>query len=230
MCIACTDEDQNASSLQVYLSGEDIMEGGVIACAAGEQNGENALIFYYPEPGASNIRLYQTGNAQSNKDDFQNYTRVFNAIEEAYFNGYLGVFKKLIDAERWFIVTYEREGKIHVSNPIRVKNLSKPTAWSEEVTIDQLIKGSPLFSWEANKYGDNAIYFQVLTDANNDVLSATYTFENTFRYYDVSNVVLNITMETPPNLVPLQTYNFTLMDVSADNWVNWVIQKKFEAE
>lgn len=49
-------------------------------------------------------------------------------------------------------------------------------------------------------------------------------------YYNTSNVVLNITTQTPPSLIVGNNYNFTLMDVSEDNWVNLVIQKTFKAQ
>jgi len=58
-------------------------------------------------------------------------------------------------------------------------------------------------------------------------LSGTYTFEQHFSYYVLDNVVLNITEETPPVLETATPYNFTLMGVSEDNWVNLFIQKSF---
>ena len=84
--------------------------------------------------------------------------------------------------------------------------------------------------WEDNPFGDNAIYFQVVSDESDNLLSGTYTYENQFQYYNTNNVVLNVTTKTPPNLVLSENYNFTVMDVSLDNWVNWVIEKPFIAE
>lgn len=78
----------------------------------------------------------------------------------------------------------------------------------------------PLFSWENDLVGDNAIYFQIVSDINDTVLSATYTFESNFQYYNTSNVVLNVTEGIPPDFMVNEAYNFTLMDVSEDNWVN----------
>ena len=75
---------------------------------------------------------------------------------------------------------------------------------------------------------DNAIYFQVISDTNDDFLSGTYTFEKSFQYYVLDNVVLNITRETPPQLATTQPYNFTLMGVREDNWVNLFIATSFE--
>ena len=88
----------------------------------------------------------------------------------------------------------------------------------------------PKFVWEDNAVGDNAIYFQVISDDQNNLISGTYTYDNYFQFYDLENVVLNITTQTPQPLTLNQEYNFTLMDVSEDNWVNWVVLKTFEAK
>jgi hypothetical protein len=89
----------------------------------------------------------------------------------------------------------------------------------------------PLFSWQDNFVDDNAIYFQVLTTHQGDLLSGTYTNENTFQYYKLNNVVLNITKQEPPVLQRGTAYLFTLMDVSRDNWVNVVtFNKRFTVE
>ena len=76
----------------------------------------------------------------------------------------------------------------------------------------------------------NVIYFQVISDANNTLISGTYTIDKWFQYYNLANIVLNITIGTPPNLIPSDEYNFTLMGVSEDNWVNLVVEKSFIAQ
>jgi len=47
----------------------------------------------------------------------------------------------------------------------------------------------------------------------------------------LGNVVLNV---TPTNTTPIleigKTYDFTLMGVSSDNWVNLIMDKKFIAQ
>jgi hypothetical protein len=85
----------------------------------------------------------------------------------------------------------------------------------------------PRFEWAPGPDELNAIFFQVVTNAENDLLSGTYTYDPFFRYYDTSNVVLNVTTQTPPQLQFGNSYGFTLMAVSLDNWVNTVIEKEF---
>ncbi|WP_341216895.1 hypothetical protein [uncultured Wocania sp.] len=224
------DNDDNlGNTLDVYILNKSFEMGAVIACAASDANTNEILTFYYPETGATNIRFYETQNAQVNKDDFSNY--LLNELHsEPVFNGYLGRFPQSSTTEKWVIVTFELDGEIKISNPIRVKHLTKSTVWNDEVAIDQSQSRMPNFAWEHNAFGDNAIYFQVISDEQDNLLSGTYTYDNHFQYYDISNVVLNVTTDAPPELIIGSSYNFTLMDVSEDNWVNWVIQKTFDAQ
>ena len=220
------DNDDVIQTLNVYTQGRNFETGAVIACAASDKDTGEILTFYYPESGASNLRFYETNNTEVDENDFTNYTR--NLLKsEPFFNGYLGKFTQNSSNEKWIIVTMELEGEIKLSNPIRTKQVSKPTVWNDEVVINQSQSRMPNFMWQDNPEGDNAIYFQVVSDENDNLLSGTYTYDNQFQYYNTGNVVLNITTQIPPDLTLNKNYNFTLMDVSLDNWVNWVIQKPF---
>ena len=229
--LSCSnDNDDDALiSLASYLEGRIFETGAVIACAASDNDTKDILTFYYPEEGASNIRYYETAHTQVDNSSFSNYTQIL-LQSEPFFNGYLGKFTQTASAEKWIIVTFELDGEVKISNPIRSKQISKPTVWNDAVSINQSQIGMPDFLWEDNAYGDNAIYFQVISDAQNNLLSGTYTYENHFQYYNTSNVVLNVTTQTPPALVLGNEYNFTLMDVSEDNWVNWVVLKTYKIE
>lgn len=230
LLLSCSeDNDDVLQTLAVYTQGQTIEMGAVIACAASDKDTGEVLTFYYPELGASNIRFYETVNADVDESNFDNYTK--NSLSpEPFFNGHLGKFTQNDLVEKWIIITFELDGEIKISNPIRTKQVSKPTVWNDSVTINQLLTGMPNFSWEDDSEGDNAIYFQVISDDENNLLSGTYTFENNFLYYNTDNVVLNVTTNSPPDLILNNKYNFTLMDVSLDNWVNLVIQKSFIAE
>ncbi len=128
------------------------------------------------------------------------------------------------------MVTYETEEKLHISNPIKLKNNTKPTEWSVDVTINTENPVMPVFLWEDGLIPENTIYFQVLSSVNGDFISGTYTFDKRFQFYELDNVVLNINNELTPVLNVEEQYNFTLMGVSEDNWVNLVVQKSFIAE
>lgn len=216
--------------LSNYVLNRTIEKGAVIACAGSNEDGSKVLVFEYPVNGARNTKLYETETINLDESDFSNYTKV--TVEgKPFFNGYLQQFDRDLNIEKWIIVTHELDDEIKISNPIRTKQLSKASIWTDEVEINQDVSMMPAFSWEKDQFGDNAIYFQIVSDVQNNLLSGTYTLENTFQYYNTSNVVLNITTETPPTLSIGTPYNFTLMDVSEDNWVNlFILNKNFIVE
>lgn len=219
-------------NLQEYITANSNREvDEVIACAANaDANLALSYIFYYPIAGASEIRYYETDGVEAiDENDFSNYRRKILS-ETDVFGGKLSRFSRSSDTEAWCIVTFLTSGKLHKSNPIRLKNATNPTIWKEEVSIEYPTSLKPKFSWSDFGITDNKIYFQVIADADTDFMSGTYTYDAFFQYNNFSNVVLNINTTTPADLVLDTTYNFTLMAVSEDNWVNLVIQKSFVAE
>lgn len=226
---SCSNSDDEIINLATYLNDNTFEIGAVIACAASDENTNDVLTFYYPESGATDIRYYETENTLVDENEFSNYRRKY-LQNDPFFNGYLGKFTQSSSTEKWIIITFKLNNEIKVSNPIRSKQTTKPTVWNDEVSINQTDIGMPNFIWNDNPFGDNAIYFQVISDSEDNLLSGTYTYDNHFQYYNTSNVILNVTTQTPPDLVIGNSYNFTLMDVSEDNWVNWVVLKTFEAQ
>lgn len=234
LCFSCSEDNDITTprNLQEYIETVSSKElGNVIACAASaDENASLTYIFYYPEEGATDIRYYEADSLTiADENDFSNY-RKYIATPEDVFGGKLQRFSRSSSEESWSIVTYILEGKLHISNPIRLKNATNATTWQDEVTIDNPESLQPIFTWSDFGRTDNDIYFQVILDKDDVFMSGTYTNETNFKYYDTSNVVLNINTETPADLVLDDTYNFTLMAISEDNWVNLVIQKSFVAQ
>ncbi|MFK8058746.1 MAG: hypothetical protein AB8B78_01530 [Polaribacter sp.] len=218
-------------NLQEYIETTSNNDGEVIACAASANGNPNlSYIFYYPQEGATDIRYYEADSLKIvDEKDFSKYRRKSLSIEDV-FGGKLQRFSRTSSEENWCLVTYILDGKLHKSNPIRLKNGSKATSWQDNVTIEYTTSLEPKFTWINDEVGDNDIYFQVISEVEDDnFLSGTYTKENSFQYYDTSNVDPNliINTETPPTLEIDKEYKFTLMDVSADNWVNLVIEENF---
>jgi hypothetical protein len=235
--VSCQSDDtaepinlENTAKLSQVIANRTIETGAVIACAASDANNASVVnVFYYLEEGATNVQFFETNTTDIDHTDYSNY-RQLDLPSQPLFNGFIYQFTRPFAHDQWVIVTFELDGEVKISNPIHIKNNSKPTVWTENVTIDQEITKMPKFIWEHNANGDNAIYFQVVSTVDNGLLSGTYTYENQFRYYDTSNVVLNITEEAPLELTIDNSYKFTLMDVSEDNWVNTVIQSIFIAQ
>lgn len=232
---SCSTDDANtlidqSESLINYIEERTVENGAVIACAGNTLNDTDIIeIFFYPEDGATNYKLYETSSSDVNSNDFINYNQI-SLNDVAVFNGYLRKFVGNFNSERWFIVSFEIGDEIKLSNPIRIKNLSQSTLFTNQISINQEETQMPLFSWNVNSELNNAIFFEVLSTIDDDLISGTYTFEAQFQYYDTSNVVLNITNGTPPSLIVDEDYKMTIMDVSADNWINEIFVSQFTIE
>jgi len=236
-CTSCSDNESEVdiverASLQEYITseaGRTLVVDDVIACAASADGDNNvSFVYYLPIEGATNIQYFENSDLLD-KNNFDLYTS-FELEKEAVFNGKLERYIRNGLTESWCIVSYETEGEINISNPIRLKNITKPTEWTDEVTINTENSLMPQFFWEDGFIAENAIYFEVLTDKQNDFISGTYTFDKWFQFYKLENVVLNITEEEAPVLIEDEEYNFTMLGVSEDNWVNLAIEKSFIAE
>ena len=233
MTFSCSSEDRetliinNTHLLSADLENRAVELNSVIACAASDSDNPDVVeVYFYPEQSALNFKLYETNTANVDANDFSNY-RFVDLETFPFFNDTLLKFVRPFATEQWIIVTYELEGEIKISTPIRTKNVTQPTERSSNITINQEISGMPIFSWEQNTSFDNAIFFQVLSTIDAGFLSGTYTIDNQFQYYNTSNVVLNITNGSPPSLTQGIPYKFTVMDVSTDNWVNAVFVTEF---
>lgn len=227
--ISCTEKEALSNTLlQEYLeihSNKELDE--VIACAGSKKGNENTVfIYYYPIVGSSEYRYYETENSGVDPNDFSNY-RLKSFPSEGVFGNKLSLYIRDLDHEAWGIVTFLSEGKVHKSNPIRLKQKSNPTKYNENVSIDFSQQESPKFSWNKSLLSNDAIYFQALVNEKDKFISGTYTNELCFRYYDISNVVLDINLGTPAILDTTIKHTITILGVSEDNWVNLQAEKIF---
>lgn len=217
-------EDMNI--LENSIARKEVVIDNVIACAASNQNDDNISVFFYPRPGVTNVKYFETENTEVDKNDLENYTEVLKPLQNV-FNGYLQKFEVTAAEEKWAIVAFDEDGKTHLSNPIRLKQFTKPTEYLPQNIAVTEPTPAPVFTWTDGRYEDTKIYFQVVSDNENNLISGTYTFERTFQFYNLGNVVLNITKGTPGPLQGGSTYGITLMGVSEDNWVNMIAEKEF---
>ncbi len=234
--IACNQDDVDADDTSVQIqtladlvAQNNVQIDNVIACASGSENENETIAYVYPRPGSSDLRYFETTDATVDKNDYQQYVPVDLEAEDL-FNGFLKTFTNQTQEEKWVIISFREDGDLHISNPIRLKHQTQNTLFTDAIEIDESQEAMPLFNWENSTNPEDAIYFQVVSDMTNELLSGTYTFENHFRYYDLDNVVLNITQETPPDLIIDDMYGFLLMGVSEDNWVNVLGQRTFIAQ
>lgn len=223
LLLSCSSNDTitplTETNLEAFLVNREFVLDNVIACAASNEDPSVTSVFVYPREGVTNINYYQTGSLDFDKNDFSAYTLGEGDLIDV-FNGFLLKYEISPEQEQWVIVTFEEDGVVHISNPIRLKQISKPTEYLPQNVTVASNTTMPIFEWEDGVFDDTVIYFQAVTTANNDLLSGTYTFDKRFQYYNLDNVVLNITEEEPPNLEIGLDYGFTLLAVSEDNWVN----------
>lgn len=222
------------SDLEDYIRVQTDERDILIACATGESEHRIGTpvfpvqVFFYPIEGAADYRLFVSGDTNINENDYSQYSEVQYQVDSV-FAGKLRRFNCPDMEGKWAIVTYNSPGKYHVSDPIKIKH-----SYSSTYYIDSLVNinengVNPEFNWATENEPNNIIYFEVVTDTNNVVVSATYTYDKFWTFYDLSNVVLNVHDVTPtPTLLPNNTYNFTLMGVSEDNWVHTVAMKQFQ--
>jgi hypothetical protein len=197
----------------------------------GSANGdkEETYIYFYPVEGAFNYRYYETENTSVDPTDFSNYKRR-NLIDTPQFGGKFRRFSHTSSDAVWGVVTYITAGKLHISEPIKTKNNSRQTEWTTEVDIAYPETLKPEFIWTDGTFAENETYFQVFTQSDDTFLSGTFTLEKKFQYYNEANITRKIPADTPPELILDADYKFFLFGLSADNWINLVIQKTFIAQ
>ncbi len=226
-------------TLQAYIDDHPEWQSHneLVACAAGGQQGflddANAPLsmFFYPKLYSTNFKYYETLRADINQDDLSLYVEK-EAAFEPLFNGFMARFPlSEPSSDRWARVSFVSNDTLWYCKPVRFKMQSKPTLFAPdqlEINIEGGI--TPIITWQ-DQDDANIIYFQILVDERGDAISATYTEDKIFKYYDTSNVVFNVTRPGP--VLPLQAdknYSVVLMGISSDNWVNLIMQKTFRTE
>ena len=228
-----SDIEYPPNTLGAYIQELDIpVSNQLIACAASipdiHGNLENS-IFFLPVDGAYDFKYFESKDINEDAGDLSIYKEEMLTLDPVF--NFLKKFNQVsVENEKWSKVTYRTQDSLHICNPIRIKEPVKPTEINPELlTVQDLNNGQILFSWEDGIYPENAIYFQVVSDENGQLLTGTYTYERKFTLFDLSNVVLNINPQSVnPQLEEGKTYTFTLMAVSLDNWVNLIASKDFE--
>ncbi len=230
---SCSD-DNDQRSLAEYIEENASLElADLVACAGGREEGllgaasEPTDVFFYPIEGATDFRYFEAENV-ADSIDFTKYIEK-DLDSEPVFNGYLHKFNNIpFTGERMGIVSYRTPGNLHICTAIRQKTNLKPTEVNDNLLEVQENNLTPSFTWDEGLIQENVIYFQVVSDSENNFISGTYTVDKEFTFYDLDNVVFNITDTlASPTLRPNESYTFTLMGISEDNWINVFMEKDF---
>ncbi|QVY67377.1 hypothetical protein [Polaribacter sp. Q13] len=229
---SCTEDNDITvpRNLQEYIEAASNTDSGDFFAYAASASGSTSTTYIYtaPETGATDIRYYEADIPEVGQPDLSNYRRQ-NLTAKDVFEGELKRFTRSDSEEKWCLVTYMLDGELHKSNPIRLKNVTNPTSWTDEVSIEFPTTLNPKFTWSDFGVDDNTIYFESISEVDDDTfVSGTYTLDKTFQYFDTSNVESSLnTSKTPDDLVEDTEYLFTMMAISDDYWVNTVILETF---
>ncbi len=236
---SCGKEEDTApvGSLQAYVddNGTWTPFNELIACAAGGQSGflddptGPLSMFFYPKPYSTNFKYYETTSTSDDPNDLALFVER-EVPQEPLFNGFMKRFILPEPAQDvWARVSYLSNDTLWYCKAVKVKYNAKPSTFAPEIcTVDLSEPLEPIFSWEDEADNENVIYYQLVSDERGDALSATYTTDQQYQFYNTENVVLNVTRPGPIlPLLPNKDYNFILMGVSEDNWVNLIVAKPF---
>lgn len=235
--VSCSKEvSPPANTLQTYIDDHPEWQphNELVACAAGGQEGflddpEAPLsMFFYPKLYSTNFTYYETNDGDVDPNDLAQFVEKEVAFEPL-FNGFMARFPlPEPTSDRWGCVSFVSQDTLWYCKPVHYKMQSKPTIFtSDRMQIQLESDFIPTITWE-DQDRENIIYFQILVDERGDAISATYTEDKKFKFYDTSNVVFNVTRPGP--VLPLQPnkeYSVVLMGISSDNWVNLIMQKSF---
>ncbi|GAB5525667.1 MAG: hypothetical protein Roseis2KO_35390 [Roseivirga sp.] len=245
MCMgACAGEEGSplpVGSLAALVQelGLPVQRDSLIACAASGQHGflqdasgQPVSVIYLPVPGSGETWYFEADGPIADKSDLSRYQR--RTLEtKPLLNGFLSKFVHPGGATQTMgIVATVSHGKLFLSNEIAIKSADQPTDFNPgDLSIDTTDPLMPGFEWQASPLGQDAIYFHVVSDVQNNLISGTYSLDRHFRFYDLSNVVLNINDTDPaPGLMQREAYTFSVMAVSEDNWVNAFWTKAFRTD
>lgn len=228
ICLAiltgCNKEKEESDLERFIAQSKGLSEDFLIACAAGNENefmGNSTRpisVFFYNVDGASSAELY-VKSEEGNKDDYCNYQKS-SEVPEVLFNGRMGRFSVSTEyTARWVIVAYKTGTTYNVSDPILIRSDTHATKDISDKLVQSGDSLQPAFNWHADYVKGNVIYFSLISNDANDFVSGVYTTEKEWQFYDLSNVVLNVTPTTNPVLSSQENYTYTHMGVGADNWV-----------
>ena len=200
------------------------------AFAANDQSNDDLTnIYSVVENGATDIKFYESDTPNINPQNFYRY-KLMETQPALISDSKIKIFRHGFLRDEWIVMTYLIDDKIKVSSPIRINNFFQPTEYIETIEIDQNESGSASFDWSVQSYDVNAFFVEIMKNNSETVLSLTFTNDSNFQYFNLENVTLNLSETAPPDLELGDDYEFTVLDIGVDNWINSIYRQPFIAE
>lgn len=220
---ACNKKPQQSDLEQFVAENQGRSEDTLMAFGAGTMDsfmGSSELpisVFFYNVDGASAATLF-VKSEEGSKDEFCYYSKAEEV--PVVFNGRMGRYAlPKTYSGKWVVVAYTTGTTYNVSEPILLRADTHPTIDISSKIIATGDSLEPDFNWLGDFVKGNALYFSFISNSNNDFISGVYTTERTWKFYDLSNVVHNVTPTMNPSLNSQDSYIYTNMGVGSDNWV-----------
>lgn len=213
------------------------LSGNLLACAAGERNFRAVDVdhpigfFYLPkEEEMLEVRYFETNVLVDNPDSIQAYFWR-EAERTPVFNGFMEEFRlEEINREKYGRVAILTKDSLFLSAPVRIRYPREQTVIPDDLVQVELEDPTrPLFLWSDDPQF-NPIYLTVITGPFGNVITAIYTEEQMFQFYNLQNILTNLNpVFRNPVLTEGENYTFTLFGVGTDNWVQTYSRQPFQA-
>lgn len=182
-------------------------------------------VYFLKVVGSNDIQIFESFYADSS--NYGRYSRKFQS-SESVFNGKMGKFLLTsTNTSKWIIVTYKTTTNLYISTPIRISSFDHPTVdISDSLTITE--SGiTPHFNWTNDDITGCSKYFSAISDGTNNLISAIYTSEKNWTFFDASSVILDFS-PTAPSLSPNMTYTYTHFGIDSHLWARSIGARNFQ--
>lgn len=229
--LSCSEEsgiDAALKNLQNVIENQQHSKNALQGFGVKQKNSANfSEIIFYSNHTDTDFKIYASDSININPNNFSeytliNYTEILTHPIDSHY-----VYNLEGNTEKWVIVTEETTDNLLVSEPIKINITSSPTNYHNDLSISKRSLGRAKFDWLDKPDDLNKLFLEILENEDGEINSITYTKENTFTYFNLSNVVTNLSPTDPPQLIENNTYKITVMSIDENNWVKSVIEKEF---
>lgn len=183
----------------------------------------HTMVYYKTVEGQGDIKVWYS---EAFSQDFSKYQEI-TVNDVRIHNNFMGSALMNLQSGS-IIVSTSTEDEFIYSKPIEILSDEITTVIHTDVEVDLANGLNPFFTWPESTVDSESIYFHLIVDmVNDDAITGTYSYENTFTFYDLNNVVFNVTEKENPELLSNTNYLMQVMHVSDNNYVTKITRAEF---